>query len=148
MPRLTDEQLSVLVSFRQPIPEDGAFIFKTFCESLFHNQRLMTNSWFIPVFRQILEHLLSNPEVQVLVASSTEDPNHIYGYIIFNPERRIMYFNYVKLDFRKMGCGSHLMKLAFGDFRTPIVTPFSTSCVPYYRARWNLQVDSSVLLTE
>ena len=90
-------------------PSDLNFILNSFLRSLraYPPLKHVSNEVYYPSQKTVLERHLMNSHT--LVLCNPEDPAHIFGYVIGNPDRDTV-FIYVKYTYRKFGFARRLME--------------------------------------
>jgi hypothetical protein len=100
---------------------------------------MVDQSWFCSAQQVLSRKLLER--CATLVAVNPSDDNHIYGYIVADPDSRVLVWVYVKGDFRELGVGASLMRAMFGDFgpkSSPIRYVTKTVASPHYHGKWGI----------
>ena len=85
-----------------------------------------TESWHGSTMREVRYRYFRDPcrarindivrRNYVLVACDPENPDHIFGYIVYNPESRVVHYMYVTVTRRKTGLARELFQKALGEF--------------------------------
>ena len=125
-----DEQINLYI--REYIPKsDYNFVINSWLNSSY---RLFPNNLISKInynkhITQVLDQLISHPNVIIKIASNQEDPDHIYGYLVYEhiETEYIIHWIYTKEKLRNFGIASTLLELCipvFGD------QPVFTTCVP------------------
>ena len=98
---------------------------------------LVDPSWFCTAQNVLARSLLER--CATLIAVNPSDDNHIYGYVVADPEKRVLVWAYVKGDFRELGVGGALMRAMFGTVGdVPIRYVTKTIASPHYHRKWGL----------
>ena len=109
----TDEIL-----LRAPTNQDGSFIIDSWVREAreHYPANLVDKSLFYNEEKEIVKVLISKS--LILIACNPEDPEQIYGYMVFEKvaDIPIIHFLYVKLLFRENGIARHLINSVFEDF--------------------------------
>ena len=104
-------------------------------------------NWHAAASHTLAERMMRQ---SVLVACDPEDPDQCYGWICFDATRRVLYWIYVKRQFRMAGLGTALMESAFtsvGPESDAIRITHKTDSIGWHTERWNLVYDSHSLVT-
>jgi hypothetical protein len=108
------------------VPNDKNFICATWLNSYFTSSRFakrITHRIFKDYHSEVIERILTNPKTEVLIASSIDDPDTIFGYLVFQKYKTpILHYVYVKHAFKKMGIAAELIQKADVGFPNIIVT--------------------------
>ena len=75
-------------------------------------------------YRQVLDHILSNPLTVTRIACKPDEPEVIYGYLIGEPPNTLHY-TFIKEDFRRLGIAAALFDNLFGHL-SPICNTHET----------------------
>jgi hypothetical protein len=95
---------------------DINFIYKTFLTSYRYNSAIgktCTNTVFFAEYQKVLDSILSKADAKVLVACHRDEPEVIFGYLIYEPGT--LHYAFVKEAFQKLGIAKSLFLNAFGD---------------------------------
>lgn len=119
--KLQGPKVAPELSFREATVDDANFIFDSWLKSWKSSYfgKLMRAEVFYPNYREEISFLLSS--AQVLLACSPEDPEHIFGYIVYE-KPQIVHYVYVKSTFKNMGIAKALFKRAVNCNETIVVT--------------------------
>ncbi len=101
-----------LVTIRDAVIDDKAFIFSTFLRGLYYGESYFSQipkDIFMSQYHRVLEHILGLPTVSVKVAALREDPEVILGYSILGGNGEIAHWVFVKSAWRKAGIGKSLI---------------------------------------
>ncbi len=114
----------MLWQLRTPLPSDESFIYSSWLESYRDSPavRGVSNTSYYKAMHAIIEGALKNGAV--LIASSEEDPDLIYGYVSFTIGA--INYIYVKHAFRGFGVGKALEAAALTGQALPISYPLKT----------------------
>lgn len=106
-------------SLRGPVPEDLPFIMKSWMSKTRHCSfvRNIPNDVFTVEHHNLVEKLLRRSNV--LVACNPQSSDHVYGYLVWEPEPLYIHFIFVKSVFRKLGVARHLLSEAVPALFTP-----------------------------
>ncbi|MCB0801755.1 MAG: hypothetical protein KDB74_01540 [Flavobacteriales bacterium] len=74
----------------------------------------MSNELYYKEYALRIQNYLENAECYVLCEFT--DPDHIYGYIVFDSEKKLIHFIYIKFPFRKFGFAKKLLELVAPDY--------------------------------
>lgn len=102
---------------REAHASDLNFIQSTFLKSMKRESSLgrsCSTRVFFQEFPQVIDHILNVSKV--LVASSKEDPNFIYGYLIYEPE--VVHYTYVRGTCRNLEVAKEMIAHAFPGAKT------------------------------
>ena len=137
------------VIIRPAAADDVNFIMSSYLRSL-SNQApydLLDTNYF-----NASGHLLANRIMAVstiIMACSSTDPSHIYGWIAGDKQKRTLHWVYVKNVFRHAGIGKMLMEALFEEYGA---TAQKIRCTNWTRSmafqdrKWNLYFDSYPLV--
>lgn len=101
---------------------------------------LITMADWAAVMHSQLTKILDREYVRVTVAFDGEDPDHIYGYLVAEPDEHppLVYWAYVKQPYRRQGLCKALFKAAGISLDRPMdvvcSTPWLSQKLP--RAEW------------
>ena len=99
-------------TIRQALESDLAFIFSTWLRSYKHDSPLtwmIHSDTFFKGHQAYLERLLSRPGIEALVSCNSEDPSHIFGWLVWE-KPTLVHFVYVKRALRREGVASELLR--------------------------------------
>jgi hypothetical protein len=117
------------VHYRDAVATDLPFIMNSWLRSWRDSDfaKLMKNEVFYENYEPFIKGILQR--ANVLVACSVDDPDQIFGYIVYeNPQ--IVHYVYVKTVYKKLGLAKSLFKRTV-DITKPIVV---THANDYYEA--------------
>jgi hypothetical protein len=122
---MTQPSTNDVVGIRDALPTDMSFIFSTWLRDLRHadGSCLPDDIWF-PAHRELVNRVLSDPQVKVLIVHPTDAPNEILGYVVAEPNE-VLWWVSIKPKFReKHGLCQLLLKSAQAEralaaFTTP-----------------------------
>ena len=141
--------MSLPVAIRASVPSDEPAIYAHWINCL-ANQRpfsKLDTNWFSAAQHALVERLLSR--CRVLVACDPEDANQLYGFVVVGWRQRVLYWVYVKLDFRRGAVATRLMRKAFENLgEIPIEYTTRTRAILYHQERWRLEYQSHYLCEE
>lgn len=105
---------SELVTIRDLVEEDKAFIYATFLRGIYYGDTLfgeIPKDVFMTEYHKIIENILATPNRKVRVACLKEDPNVILGYSVSKAREKgdTLDFIFVKAPWRKIGIGKSLL---------------------------------------
>lgn len=89
--------------------DDIPFIYSTWTNSMQGDSRIgrsCKRSIFYEGQTQVIDWILAQEDTEVLVASNPDDPNIIFGYLVYQPD--IVHYAFVKEIFRRFGIASYL----------------------------------------
>ena len=142
------------VNFRQLRESDLGFLFNSWLKSY----REYDNSWAKTIpssiyFEQHKKVLIGILKIsRAVVACSKEDPNQVYGYLVYQPAGRIviLHYCYVKKSFRRFGIAAKMFDLLMddGEFRKDLPVMCSHSGRNFHRflkGKFNLIFNPYVL---
>lgn len=121
---------------REPKASDLNFIYATWLNSYHYDSwtKSISKSVFFGNYKLVIDHILSN--ASILVACNKDEPEVIYGYIIYEPQKA--HYVFVKEAFRAFGIARHLFEEAFKDFEDIIVTHRTESSLPILKKHTQL----------
>lgn len=99
-----------LFTIREALPEDIPFIYSSWLKSYKHDSFIGKSTRsiiFFPHYREIIDLLLS--KAKVLIACKEDEPNVVYGYIVYDDQFEILHYVYVKDSFRRFGIMKSLL---------------------------------------
>jgi GNAT superfamily N-acetyltransferase len=105
---------------RAPQPADESFIINSWLKSIRDTDlyTFISNDDFyhnhLALIRKCLDRAL------VTLAVDEQDLDHIYGYMVFEPDTRIIHCLYIKKPFRNFGIAKSLVMSAYPDLALPI----------------------------
>lgn len=94
---------------------DLNFIYATWLNSFRDDSSVgksVRKSIFYFEYEKVLDELLARPHAIALVAVKPDEPNVIFGYLVF--EDRTLHYVFVKEDFRNFGIAKNLFQVALG----------------------------------
>ena len=140
------------------LPSDLDYIYSTFCRSL-HNQwpwrakRLIDaddkrklirdgvdKNYFMSSAHSIMTRMLRN--CNILIACLPDDPDQIFGYLVYTENPRVLYWIYVKWDFRQAGVATRLLLSALDSFDKRTEYVIRTGSIRHLEKKWNLAFNS------
>lgn len=119
--------------FRSHVPSDIPFIQHSWGSSYYmgHNgNQILRPDLFHAHHRPIREHILSKPNVAIIVCSGIEDENQILGYSIVekpNSPCQILHYIYMKQIYKSEKLGWQLLKMSVPN--RPVLYTHSTIVV-------------------
>ncbi len=155
------------VSVRAAAPADEGFIFSGWLRSLADQppfrdlleSRGLDRNWYSAAQHALISRLLARASVRVLAATSPQHPDHLIGFMVFEPAERVVHWIYVKkgakvgLGFRCAGVATRLMIAAFGErsaepVTASIRTATGTALASKWSERWPITFRSHRLCEE
>lgn len=126
------------IDIREPCPDDLQYLYNTWVRSQRYNRPFdkLEKCWYNAAATTLISRILSASKM--LVACNISNQAQIFGYVIFDDERRCLHWIYVKKSFREASVATRLMEQAFGDFNKQIAYTVRTTAIPHYEERWNL----------
>jgi hypothetical protein len=90
---------------RPAVPTDLAFIYRTWLSDLRDADRspLPNDIWY-PAHREAITRALGNPDVHVDILTTSEDPDEILGYSVYEP-KVVLHWVYLRPDLRNRRLG-------------------------------------------
>lgn len=107
---------------------DKAFIYSTWLKNYKYSSyfaKRIKPAIFFAGHHSILDHLLAKPTIKVLIASSRDNADDIYGYVAYEPkqdDKNVVHFIFVKDAFRNMGVARTLFEIAKLKLETLSIT--------------------------
>jgi GNAT superfamily N-acetyltransferase len=98
---------------RKANEQDVSFVFATTLNCLRYDSKY---SWpikseaFFNGHKRLLERLFLKPGVKVTVCCNDEEPWQIFGFLVSEPEKKVVHFIYVKKPLRNHGVGTQLLE--------------------------------------
>lgn len=117
------------ILYRAVTPEDLPFIFNSWLEGYRNSEFAdhVPNEIYFNSHKALIVKVMA--KAQVMVAANSEDPDQIFGYIVFeNDNWFITHFMYTKKPFRRLGVGLGLLQNAGLKPDRPHFTTAWTSC--------------------
>lgn len=138
---------SLNISIREPMilsdhSNDLDFIYSTWVRSLGNQRPFRVNidkNFFNAACHSLITKILTN--ANVLLACDPNDPEQLFGYIVFLKDPKVLFWVYTKFDFRKANVGTRLMKKAFGELSN-IEYTVDTSAIRHLTNKWDLSFNS------
>jgi len=133
-----------LIAFRQPTEADLSFVYSSWLKSYRTSDasRRMVNDVYYGGHKRVIARLLSTS--LAIVAVNPEDPDQIYGYIVYAEAAGVpvVHYVYVKQPYRRHGIASQLFALVRKSYpQTGDLPALATHATDYYdklRDKWNL----------
>jgi len=124
---------------REPCPDDKSYLYNSWITSLRYNKPfdVLERHWYNAAAAALIARILASSNM--LVAVNPSNSSQIFGYIVYNNDRRVLHYIYIKKSFRKAKVATRLMDEAFNGFIKPINYTVRTSAIPHYEDKWNLQ---------
>jgi hypothetical protein len=114
---------------------DLPFITSTWLKSYRHGSFLAQKiraDIFFDFHRRIVDRILKDDATKALVACSYEDPDIIFGYLVYAPARPnlkpVMHFTYTKHAFRELGIAGELLRESGVDLNNAFFTHHTIEC--------------------
>lgn len=125
---------------------DLDFIYSSWIKCVLNQKpySVLDKSWLNAAQHSIITRLLRNCDV--LIACDPQDIDQLFGYIVFDKNKRTLHWVYCKYDFRKTGVATKLMLEAFNNFEEPIEYTFESTAIKYHVKRWNLKMNTHRLV--
>lgn len=102
------------IQLRQPHGEDIPFMFNSWLHSYRHSLHVknISNTVFYGEHHKVLERIMKRSEA--VIACNPEDPNQIFGYIVYERITGILvvHYCYVKQPYRRLGICHQLLNAA------------------------------------
>lgn len=155
------------IEIRAARPSDEAFVFSGWLRSLSDqppfrdllDSRGLDRNWYSAAQHALISRLLARPGVYVLAATSPQHPDHLIGFMVYQPAARVVHWIYVKkgskvgLGFRCAGVATRLMAHAFGarggeQITASIRTATGTALASKWAERWPIAFRSHFLCEE
>lgn len=128
------------LSLRAAEKEDVSFIFNSWLKSYRDSPpvRGVPNNLYYQHQHSTIEKIIHRDTCRLVLAVAIDDPNQIYGYIVFEdlPEKNLVHWVYVKHPLRTFGIGSLLFNIANKTDRTEYT--HNSKCAPTYAKKHNL----------
>jgi hypothetical protein len=103
----------------------------------------LSNEIYYENYNHVVREIFQSAET--LLACNNEDPDQIYGHIVFN-RPNIIHYVYVKQFCRKLGIANALVKAAGLDVSSPIICTHTNKCFPEIRGRHSNLIYNPFLL--
>ena len=100
---------------RSPQSDDISFIYATWLNSQKYDSTIglsTTKTIFFEQYRTVIDHILAKEDTKVLIACDKQDPNTIFGYLVYEPD--VLHYVVVKEAFWSLGIATTLFEQAFG----------------------------------
>jgi len=136
------------IDIRPSVPADEPVIYSHWieCQSRQRPFSKLDTNWHAAGQHALIERLLKR--TRVMVACDPRDPDQIYGYLVTG-RPRVLYWIYVKMDFRRGAVATRLLRHVFDDLGTkPIEFTTRTCAILHHRDRWRLEYQSHYLCEE
>lgn len=103
----------MLWQLRPSLPTDEGFVYSSWLKSYRDAPAMsgISNTIYYANVHGIIENVLKT--AKVIVACNDEDPQLIYGYIVYEPGT--VFYGYTKHSFRGLGIAKSLEKAALGE---------------------------------
>lgn len=134
------------VMLRDTKPEDASFIYSTWLRCYQDTSswaRLMPSRIFFDNHKKVIQRILGDSHV--LVAANPEDPDQVFGYIVFQASGggvAVLHWVYVKETFRQLGIARDLFqvakRIADHDESLPVAATHSNVRWELLAPKWNL----------
>ena len=108
------------MTIESPRADEFPFIFDSWANSFRKSPwaGCVPNHLWPTVSCECSKSILDRGAVVLVAVTSIEgrpDERRVMGYVVFEPERRVLHWLYVKDDYRKMGIGRELLSAACPD---------------------------------
>jgi hypothetical protein len=97
-------------------------------------------NWLSVAQHALIERLLAAPSVLCAVAVDPEEPDAIRGYLVGEPDQRVLHWVYVRGWYRRGRVATRLLDRVFGDPDRPIEVTTTTRRLDWLRRRWRFPV--------
>lgn len=120
------------IKLREPTANDNSFIFNSWLQSFRDSATVkgVPNTIYYKEQHRLIEGILANPNSKVAIACNSEDPEQIYGYIVFDSfglhEPLVIHWIYCKHPFRNFGVGKLLEQVALKSSPSVVTYTHST----------------------
>jgi hypothetical protein len=130
------------IKIREPTPNDKDYLLSTWLSSQYYNKPFneLNYNWYVEAGAALIFRLLARSSM--LVACNPDNKEQIFGYVVFEKNKRVLHFIYVKKMFRRTHIATRLMQAAFEDFDIPINISVITTPIKHYFNKWNLRYNS------
>lgn len=121
-------------------PGHAKFILNSWINSLryVHPWSKLDRNWLSTAAHALITRLLTSPLCTTLVAVNKEDPDQVFGFVVFSREPSMLHWIYVKRDFREMGFATALMTHAFIQPTDVVIEATHKTHNLEHLARWNI----------
>ena len=109
------------------------------------NKRGIDPNWLCAAGESLIKALFASPRVVTLAAVNPDNHDHLYGFIVGEPERRVLHFVYTKESLRSQPdpepkglCATQLMGHMFGEPGEAIEITEQSRDLRWLQ-RWNLR---------
>lgn len=148
------------VELRGPRPEDLPWIYSSWIRSWTGTDAFRRTcqscgartgpdrTWACQATHTLATALMKRDGTQVIVACNPKDMDQMLGYVVAEPERRVLHWIYVKHPFRRLGIGRNLVLAAFGGVGKGFGVLKVTHWTPHaekVKDAWVLEPDSRAL---
>lgn len=104
---------------------------------------------YVEAYKAAIQHLLDLPSTKILIVCTEKndeldlDENFIIGYVVYDLDRPVVHYLYIKEPFRRKGIGKALLTRAVGD--APFKYTFRTAGCEYLRGRFHAQFNPKLI---
>ena len=105
--------------FRPPEATDLPFIYSTWANSMRYASLLgksCRNTIFFKEYAKVIDHILSLADTEILIACFPEQPEVIFGYLVY--QDNILHYLFIKEAFTRQGIAKSLVQEASRPFDT------------------------------
>ncbi|MCP4591667.1 MAG: hypothetical protein GY842_13080 [bacterium] len=113
------------------------FVFSSWIAEWRKEHPSVDSNWLAVAQHAMISKLLDQPSVITLVAVNPDNHDQIAGYIVAEPERRVLHWLYTRGRYRKARVASQLLQEAFGDPSEPVEVTGITHRLRWFQ-RWRL----------
>jgi hypothetical protein len=93
-------------------------------------------NWLAAAQHCLIDRLLAAKTVLCAIAVDPENPDNIRGYLAGDPDRRLMFWLYVRGKFRQARVATRLLEQVFERPEEPIEVTVTTRRLNWLRRRW------------
>ncbi len=92
---------------------DKPFIFATMLKGLYYGcsfYNKIDQAAFFQGYSEVLKHLLYKPGISIVISCLEDDPDVIVGYAIYEHNKSVLHYCFVKAAFRSNGIARSMLK--------------------------------------
>jgi len=112
-------QQNTPIIYRPPTPDDLTFIMSSWLKSYRNSDfaNFLSNDVYYKSHAIVIQEILDRSNVAMIV--DPQDPNHLYGYIVFENFKGsfVLHYIYIKYAYRNLGLCKDALQAAYPNFR-------------------------------